>query len=169
MVNALFDGNVRSTGSSGGDRNGDITSISAETFEFINASDHGVVLSVNRTDVCDINVDITIHTPLNTQIPLLTMDSNNSTVLQVNQNSTTQSTDTSITRSVFTLVSGINLYTGTQKTLMSTVPMGYTPDTTRYFRSHLNVGVHYNYFIPLAYKCNVCSNQFYYSTSWFES
>ena len=64
----------------------------------------------------------------------------------MNQDSTNQTVDASITRSVFTLASGVNLYTGANTLIMSTVPIGYTLfGTMRYFRSRLQVGVHNNY------------------------
>ena len=63
MVNALNNdnGSIRPI-NTGVDVFGDTTSISAETFEFINASDDGVVLAVSRASGCDINSGTTIHT-----------------------------------------------------------------------------------------------------------
>ena len=79
-------------------------------------------------------------------------------MLQVNQDNTLQSVDASITRSLFNLVSGINLYTGANKLLMSTVPSGFTIDTMCYFRSRLQIGVHNNFFNPIAYATSVPTN-----------
>ena len=62
-MNALFDDNGSSAGGnssgSGVEKNSDTTSISAEMFEFIDASNQGIVLSraVSRTNGCDINAD----------------------------------------------------------------------------------------------------------------
>ena len=149
MVNALFD-HSSSSGSSGSSVDAiqvsaGVASLSTEEFDIIDTSDSGVVMSVSRTDGVDINADTTIHTPVSGMVPLMITDSNNNVVVRVNQDSTIQSVDATITRSVFNLVSGINLYTGANKLIMSYVPSGYTIDTMRYFRSRLQLGVHYNF------------------------
>ena len=101
MVNATFDEYIsssRPSSSSGGIAvSGDTASISTEEFDIIDKSDSGVVVSVSRTSGVDINADTTIHTPLDTQIPLLITDSNNNVVLRVNHTNTLQSVDATIT------------------------------------------------------------------------
>ena len=154
MVNALFDHSSSGTSGSSSDAiqvSGDVASLSTEEFDIIDTSDSGIVMSVSRTNGVDINADTTIHTPLNTQIPLMITDSNNNVVVRVNQDSTIQSVDATIARSVFSLLSGANLYTGANKLLMSTVPTGYTVANMRYFRSRLQLGVHFNFYNPTYY------------------
>ena len=169
MVNALFD-HSSSSGSSGESVDaiqvsGDVASLSTEQFDIIDTSDSGIVMSVSRTDGVDINADTTIHTPVAGMVPLMITDSNNNVVVRVNQDSTIQSVDATITRSVFNLVSGVNLYTGANKLIMSTAPSGYTlVDIMRYFRSRLQIG-------QLLEPCSLSdidSDQFHHSTGRYE-
>ena len=156
MVNALFD-HSSSSGSSGSSVDAiqvsaGVASLSTEEFDIVDTSDSGIVMSVSRTNGVDINADTTIHTPVSGMVPLMITDSNNNVVVRVNQDSTLQSVDATITRSVFNLVSGVNLYTGANKLIMSTAPSGYTlVDIMRYFRSRLQIGVHYNFWSPAVY------------------
>ena len=66
MVNALFDhsssGSSGSSGSGSGiEVNGDVKSITTESFEVIDTSDDGVVLALSKLDGCDINTETTIQ------------------------------------------------------------------------------------------------------------
>ena len=116
MVNATFDEYISSSRpslSSGGITvSGDTASLLTEEFDIIDKSDSGIVLSVSRTDGVDINADTTIHTPVSGMVPLMITDSNNNVVVRVNQDSTIQSVDATITRSVFNMLTGVNVYTG---------------------------------------------------------
>ena len=168
MVNAIIDDYTQGSGSSGDgvQVSGDIASLSTEQFEIIDKSDSGIVMSVSRTDGVDINADTTIHTPVAGMVPLMITDSNNNVVVRVNQDSTIQSVDATITRSVFNMVSGINLYTGANKLIMSYVPVYYgLADTIRYLRSRLQIGVHYNFFSSAVYPTSTPTGQFHHSTA----
>ena len=123
----------------------------------IEDSSGNIILSVDSNDGCDINAPTTIHVDSSSEVPLIITDTNNNVVHQVNQTGITQSVDGSITRTVFTLVSGMNDYAESMFNMYSTVPSSYAVATTRYFRSRLQLGVHNNWFNNTYYPGN---NQF---------
>jgi len=150
MVNALFDhsssGSSGSGSGTGVEVNGDVKSITTESFEVIDTSDDGIVLALSKFNGCDINTETTIQ-PTADQSTALVVNNSSGVALAMISDSTGLLTSKPIGMIVNnnTLLENPHYLSGAELNVIGSAPVTANLNSNTY-RSRVTIGTKgYNY------------------------